>query len=138
MKTNLKQNSSFIGENIMNYTEFGFINCAYYFQEDFAVLFYCSAWGHTAICCNLFIVNGVITCNNVKFIWILVTDDCLEYGEFKYRCHTYPAHHCARAGKIGKARIRTLKMTLVIGESLIYLFIQLVGFNVVFDILQPY
>ncbi|CAG2221400.1 adipokinetic hormone/corazonin-related peptide receptor variant I-like [Mytilus edulis] len=44
----------------------------------------------------------------------LAKDDCLEYGEFKYRCHTYPAHHCARAGKIGKARIRTLKMTLVI------------------------
>ncbi|CAC5408036.1 GNRHR [Mytilus coruscus] len=44
----------------------------------------------------------------------LAKDDCLEYGEFKYRCHTFPAHHCARAGKIGKARIRTLKMTLVI------------------------
>ncbi|XP_060068855.1 adipokinetic hormone/corazonin-related peptide receptor variant I-like [Ylistrum balloti] len=45
-------------------------------------------------------------------------DDCLEFGSHKYRCHSYPPGKgivsCARAGKIGKARIRTLKMTLVI------------------------
>lgn len=55
--------------------------------------------------------------HNSVLIINCLSDDCLEYGEFKYRCHTYPAHNCARAGKIGKARIRTLKMTLVIGKS---------------------
>jgi hypothetical protein len=45
--------------------------------------------------------------HNSLLIINCLSDDCLEYGEFKYRCHTYPAHNCARAGKIGKARIRT-------------------------------
>ena len=61
--------------------------------------------------------RDIIAIKKIMFFILCLSDDCLEYGEFKYRCHTYPAHNCARAGKIGKARIRTLKMTLVIGKS---------------------
>lgn len=58
------------------------------------------------------------------FYRVFFTEERREFGLYTHRSHTYPLSRsglisCTRAGIIGKARIRTLKMTLVIGKSYI-------------------
>lgn len=63
-----------------------------------------------------------ITYHCCFFVCFFFTEERREFGLYTHRSHTYPLSRsglisCTRAGIIGKARIRTLKMTLVIGKS---------------------
>lgn len=60
--------------------------------------------------------------SSLFFCGFFFTEERREFGLYTHRSHTYPLSRsglisCTRAGIIGKARIRTLKMTLVIGKS---------------------